>query len=139
MTQLLPAIRTLLLPAVDWLGVDVSLPRRLWALGAFVLVCAVVAALEAKFHVSRHAYWIHHGLFGLGVPFALFATLGSWRLAFGLTAAWSVGNELWEDQLTRATYSVDWDHLVADFAGLLIAYLLLRWANSRPFANATMI
>jgi hypothetical protein len=135
MTQLLLGIRTRLPPAVDWLGIDISRPRRLWALGAFVLVCLVVVVLEAKFHVSRHAYWIDHGLFGLGFPFALFAALGSWRLAFGLTAAWSLGNELWEDQLTRATFSVDWDHLAADLAGVILAYLLVRWLNTRPAAG----
>ncbi|WP_372997488.1 hypothetical protein [Marinobacter sp.] len=39
----------------------------------------------------------------------------------GVTTFWHLGNELWEDQKTRAVFSVDLDHLTAGIIGLVLS------------------
>lgn len=116
-------------------NVDDSISRRLWALLPFSLACILVVLLERAFKVSATAYWIDHLLFGIGFPFLLFAVLGSWRVAIGLTVAWSLGNELWEDQSSRSSFAVDWDHLAADQAGVVLAWFIARVAFSHASAD----
>lgn len=116
------------------LNVDDSVSRRVWALAPFTLACVLVILLEYAVQLSATAYWIDHLLFGVGFPFLLFAVFGSWRLAFGLTIAWSLGNELWEDQLSRAIFTVDWDHLAGDQVGIFLAWVIARVAFSSESA-----
>lgn len=116
---------------------ELSWPRRLLSLCIFL--AATSLALYGLTYLrwpARGLYWIDHLLFGVGFPFGVYGAFGSWRLGLLMTLGWSVGNEFWEDQLTRAVYSIDWDHLVADFAGAGISTAmhtrLRRWFPSRP-------
>jgi hypothetical protein len=118
-----PSARAALAGALDrLLRFELSWPRRLLSLCVFLATTSLALYGLTYLHwPARGLYWIDHVLFGLGFPFRIYAVFGSWRLGLFFTLGWSLGNELWEDQLTRAVYSIDWDHLVADFVGAGIA------------------
>lgn len=118
---------------------EFSLPRQAVAMLIFLLAVALAFSMEPLFHLTRNPnwYWVDHLLYGLGFPFLVYAWSGSWRLAIATTLAWSVGNELWEDLLTRPGGRPDWDHLVADFVGVYISNKLFpllrrRWPARPP-------
>lgn len=101
--------------------------KHLIAIGIFVLCVAIAAGGSQHLGwITNGQYWINHLLFGIGLPLGLYGATTSMRAGVLVTFAWSLGNELWEDQLTRASFDVDWSHLGADIAG--IAASLLIWS-----------
>ena len=103
---------------------------HLVSLGVFII--ALLASVVAwRFHTP---YWVEHFCFGVGFPFFVYAVLANRRVAVVLTVLWSLGNELWEDQLRRAAFSVDWPQLAADLVGVLVA----GWLLSRIPLKATL-
>jgi hypothetical protein len=42
----------------------------------------------------------------------------------GVMTFWHLGNELWEDQKTRAVFTVDVDHLIAGIIGLVLSAVI---------------
>src|SRR5690606_5419198 len=77
-------------------------------------------------------YFLAHALFCLSMPFYLYAMDGSPRAFLSgwlATAGLHFAHELWEDQLTRAGYSPDWDQILAGTAGLVAAWLIYRAWN----------
>ncbi|MEO3715585.1 hypothetical protein [Roseateles flavus] len=103
------------------------------ALGFFAAGCLMVVILQGTIglYFTRH-YFIAHFLLGLFLPFAIYA-MGGMRLTFWigwcLTATWHFGYEFWEDQLTRSSYSLDWDQIASGSVGLLAAWQVYRLWN----------
>jgi len=99
----------------------------------FIAGCLLVVALQATvgLYFTKH-YFIAHFLLGLFLPF-FFYSMGGTRLTFWvgwcLTAAWHFGYEFWEDQLTRAHYSPDWDQIASGGIGLAAAWLVYAQWN----------
>jgi len=99
----------------------------------FVAVCLLVTALQLTIGLlfTPH-YFLAHALFCLSMPFYFYAMDGSPRAFLSgwlATAGFHFAHELWEDQLTRASYSPDWDQILAGTAGLVAAWLIYRAWN----------
>tara|TARA_R110001583_G_scaffold182313_1_gene340024 strand:+ start:1756 stop:2085 length:330 start_codon:yes stop_codon:yes gene_type:complete len=61
-------------------------------------------------------YFLAHFLLGLFLPFAFYAFTGTkalYWLGFTSTLIFHMGYELWEDQLTRPSYIVDWEQVIS--------------------------
>lgn len=100
---------------------------RLFGLTIFIFALGLAFLFEWLFKMSQGTYYfVDHFLFGIGFPFLVYSAFGWYWLGFAFTLFWSVGNEFWEDQLTRTAYVVDWDHFVADMAGLLLATVIYK-------------
>jgi len=97
----------------------------------FFAGCALV--LTIQFTIGLYFtpyYFIAHFLLGLFLPFAFYGfagTKGFYWIGFALTLLFHLGYELWEDQLTRPSYIIDWDQVVSGLAGLTMSYIIYRW------------
>lgn len=94
-------------------------------------VTGLVFAGEYRLQLLANAYWVHHYLFGLGFTLGVFSAFGSRVVASVFTLTWSLGNELVCDHYERLAvnptieYFVQWDHLLADLGGWLLAMVIL--------------
>jgi len=79
-------------------------------------------------------YFVVHFLFGLFFPYILCAIGGnkvSYWLGFIIILIWHLGHELWEDQKTRISYVVDWDHVASGLIGLVASYFVYKYWESK--------
>ncbi|GGE94595.1 hypothetical protein [Pseudoalteromonas gelatinilytica] len=97
----------------------------------FFAGCALVLTLQSTIglYFTTH-YFVAHFLLGLFLPFAFYGfagTKGLYWVGFFLTLVFHLGYELWEDQLTRPSYIVDWDQVVSGLVGLAMSYVIYHW------------
>lgn len=111
-----------------------------FALFLFLFGCSIVAILQITvgLYYTPH-YFIAHFMLGLFLPF-IFYSMGGDRISFWLgfiiTSIFHFGYEFWEDQLTRSSYSPDWDQIVSGGVGLLMAWFVFHaWSRRRTNAN----
>lgn len=108
-----------------------DLPLQLVTLLMALAVTGLVFAGEYQFQLMANAYWVHHYLFGLGFTLYVFSAFGSRVVASVFTLTWSLRNELVYDHYERLAdnpaieYFVQWDHLLADLGGWLLALVIL--------------
>lgn len=112
-----------------------------FALSFFLFGCVLVVVLQ--FTIGLYftpQYFLAHFCLGLFLPY-FFYSIGaspiSFWVGFLVTSVFHFGYELWEDQLSRTSYSLDWDQILAGGLGLFVAYLVYRAWNNR-FLNANL-
>ena len=104
-----------------------SLRRRFISLVVFGLSCALFFILEASFELSIHAYWLYHVLYGFGFTFLFYGAFDHFKAASFFTLTAGMVNEFIQDPLERLSldadtaYFVQWDHVMSDFFGWVLA------------------
>lgn len=97
-------------------------------------VASIVLLLNTFGLYGTSHYYLAHFLLFLCLPFA-FCLIGQDRLCFQIGilvgGVFHFGYELFEDQVGRATYSPDWDQVIAGGLGLLLSYVIFNYCERR--------
>ncbi|EIU6794087.1 hypothetical protein L5150_004513 [Vibrio parahaemolyticus] len=119
----------------------ITLPEKktqLYSLLFFGSGCSLVLILQFTIglYFTEH-YFVAHFFLGLFLPFAFYGVAGnkfSYWFGFFATLIFHLGYELWEDQLDRSSYIVDWDQVVSGLVGIFFSFLIYRWweKNIKP-------
>jgi len=105
-----------------------------FGLSFFMLGCLMVVLL----HFTIGLYWtshyfIAHFMLGLFLPFLYLVVAGtktSFVVGIVITSIFHFGYEFLEDQLTRTSYSPDWDQIISGGLGIVFAcYVYKIWLN----------
>ena len=105
------------------------------SLAFFGFGCVVVLVLLGTVGLyNTDHYFVAHFCLGIFLPFIFYGItanyIGFW-VGMVMTSIFHFGYELWEDQLTRATYSPDIDEIISGAIGMLAAYFIYRGWGKR--------